>query len=394
MNIHRKLISAVMTKQVCQVRVDQPASDALDLMQSHHVSSVLVIENDLILGIITERDIVRALHTDSRQLREFNCADLMQAPVLSVGAKTRCLDAYHLMAGRGIRHLAVTDEAGHVLGIASEGDVMRNFGIEYYMNFKDIAHVMSKVFCKLPPTATVGDALRDMVEQHQSCVVVVDPQGHPAGVLTERDVVRLSNERPHPQQLLLSEAMHAPVMTAKPGKRLHAAVKMMEDAHVRRLVIVDEHGVACGLLTHHEIARGLEGDYVTYLKEIVELQARHLQQAAQAIDEKLLFANILRSVTGTAVLASDLDYRISYATPSVAEVLGLRMDEVGGADIRDTLKRVGWHSAEHSLSEESVGRGARHYVVATGSGKTDFQVSVLLDAQNDPRGYLVLAQRA
>lgn len=394
MNIHRKLISAVMTKKVCQVRVDQPASHALDLMQSHHVSSVLVIENDLILGIITERDIVRALHIDSRRLKDFSCADLMQAPVLTVGANARCLDAYHLMAGRGIRHLAVTDEAGHVLGIASEGDVMRNFGIEYYMNFKDVAHVMSRTFCRLPPTATVRAALREMVQQHQSCVIVVDEQGRPAGVLTERDVVRLSNQSPHPQEMLLADAMHAPVMSVKPGKRLHAAVKMMEDAHIRRLVVVDEQGTACGLLTHHEIARGLEGDYVTYLKEIVELQARHLQQAAQAIDEKLLFANILRSVTGTAVLASDLDYRISYATPSIAEVLGLRMEDVGGRDIRDTLKRVGWCSAEHSLSEESVGRGARHYVVATGTGKTDFQVSVLLDAQNDPRGYLVLAQRA
>lgn len=394
MNIHRKLISAVMTKKVCQVRVDQPASHALDLMQTQHVSSVLVIENDLILGIITERDIVRALHVDGRRLKDFSCADLMQAPVLSVGAKTRCLDAYHLMAGRGIRHLAVTDEAGHVLGIASEGDVMRNFGIEYYMNFKDVAHVMSRTFCQLPPAATVGEALRAMIEQHQSCVIVVDPQGRPAGVLTERDVVRLSNERAHPQAMLLGDAMHAPVLAVKPGKRLHAAVKMMEDSHIRRLVVVNEQGQACGLLTHHEIARGLEGDYVTYLKEIVELQARHLQQAAQAIDEKLLFANILRSVQGTAVLASDLDYRISYATPSVADVLGLRMEDVGGSDLRHTLRRVGWDGAEHSLSEESVGRGARHYLVSTGSGRTDFQVSVLLDAQNDPRGYLVLAQRA
>lgn len=392
MTISRKLISSVMTRNVCQVRVEQTAKDALALMQSRSVSSVLVIENELILGIITERDIVRALHQRGK-LKALNCVDLMHSPVITVGAKTRCLDAYHLMASRGIRHLAVTDGAGHVLGVASEGDVMRNFGVEYYTNFKDVASVMSVEFCKLPPTATVSEALAEMIALDQSCVVVVDAQQHPVGVMTERDVVRLCNDDPRPEKLLLKDAMHAPVLTVKPRKRLHAAVNSMEDARIRRLVVVDDNGIVCGLLTHHEVARGLEGDYAKYLKEVVEIQARSLQNATQAIDEKLLFANILRSVTGTAVLASDLDYRISYATPSVDQVLGLRVADVGGADIRHTLKRIGWHAAATSLSEHAVARGAKHYMVATNAGQTDFQVSLLLDDQHDPKGYLVLAQR-
>ncbi|MCM2251557.1 MAG: CBS domain-containing protein [Ramlibacter sp.] len=393
MNISRKLISAVMTRKVCQVGVEQTAKEALALMQSHSVSSVLVIEDELILGIITERDIVRALH-DNGKLKSLSCVDLMHAPVITVGAKTRCLDAYHLMASRGIRHLAVTDGQGHVLGIASEGDVMRHFGIEYYTNFKEVGGVMSTDFCMLPPSATVAEALAQMLEKNQSCVIVTDSLGHPAGVLTERDVVRLSNEEAHPERLTLKKVMKGPVITVRPRKRLHAAVKSMEEAHIRRLVVVNDVGAVCGLLTHHEVARGLESEYVTYLKEMVELQARTLLQAAEVIDEKLLLANILRSVTGTAVLASDLDYRISYATPSVDRVLGLRMEDIGGADLRDTLKRAGWQAASTSLKEETVSKGTRHYLVDTTSGKTDFQVSVLVDAQNDPKGYLVLAQRA
>lgn len=393
MSIRRKLISAVMTRDVCQVGVDQTARGVLALMQEKSVSSVLVIEDELILGIITERDIVRALHSNGN-LKELNCVDLMQSPVMSVEGNTSCLDAYHMMAGRGVRHLAVTDAEGHIKGIASEGDVMRNFGVEYYMKFKEVGGVMSTDFCKLPVTATVGDALGQMMDRHQSCVVVVDKQGLPVGVLTERDIVRLCNEQAHPEQLPLSQAMRSPVLTVKPRKRLHAAVKQMEEAHVRRLVVTDHDGVACGLLTHHEIARGLEGDYTSYLKEIVELQARHLQEAASAVDEKLLLANILRSVTGTAVLASDLDYRISYATPSVTEVLGLPTAEIGGTDLRETLRQIGWQAADTSLGEEAMAQGARHYKVTAGSRKIDFQVSMLLDAQHEAQGYLVLAQSA
>jgi CBS domain-containing protein len=393
MNISRKLISAVMTRTVCRVGVHESAGDALKLMQQKSVSSVLVIEDELLLGIITERDIVRAL-SRAGDLRTLGCVDLMQSPVVTVAGTTTCLDAYHLMVSRGIRHLGVTDAAGHVLGIASEGDVMRNFGVEYYMNFKAVGSVMSTDFCKMAPSASVADALDRMIKEHQSCVLVVDPEGHPTGVLTERDVVRLSNEHANPKRLTLGDAMHTPVVTVKPRKRLHAAVKAMEDAHIRRLVVVDDDGVACGLLTHHEIARGLEGDYAGFLKEIVAMQARHLREATQQIDEKLLLSNILRSVTGTALLASDLEYRISYATPSVSHVLGLSHAEIGGADLRHTLKQVGWHAAESSLDDQTMARGARHYVVPTSSGRIDFQVSVLMDAQQQAQGYLVLAQNA
>jgi len=393
MSLSRKLISAVMTRIVCQAAPEQTAMHALAVMLSKSVSSVLVIENELILGIITESDIVHAMHGKGG-IEALSCVDLMQSPVLTVTSATRCVDAYHLMASRGIRHLGVTDDAGHVLGIASEGDLMRNFGNEYYMTFKDVRDVMSTEFCKLPPAATVDTALAQMIENHQSCVVVVDAQGHPIGVLTERDIVRLCNEHANPRQLTLREAMHAPVRTVAPHERLHDAAASMKETCIRRLVVVDDNDIVCGLLTHHEIARGLEGDYVSYLREIVELQARDLQQAAQAIDEKLLLANILRSVTGTAVLASDLDYRVSYATPAVDQVLGLSMAKVGGADIRETLKWAGWHAAAAALNQAAMVQRAPHYIVAAHRGKTDFQVSLLLDAHDRAQGYLVLAQQA
>ncbi len=389
----RKLVSAVMTRNVCQLGIDETAMQALALMRSHSVSSVLVVEQELILGIITERDIVGALQR-AGSLNALGCADLMQSPVITVTAETPCLDAYHLMTSRGIRHLAVTDDEGHVRGIASEGDVMRNFGIEYYLKFKEVASVMSRHFCKLPSGSTVAAAAAQMVEKKQSCIVVVDERDHPDGMLSERDIVRICSEQAHPERLTLYEVMHAPVVTVKPRKRLHAAVKLMEDARIRRLVVVDEHGAACGLLTHHEIARGLEGDYATHLKEIVQLQAHALDQAERATDEKVLLANILRSVDGTAVLASDLDYRICYMTPSTVQVLGLDPQHLGGADIRRTLQRIGWQGAAASLDEAVVRRGARRCEAQTTCGHRHFQVSMLLDANNEPQGYLVVVHMA
>ena len=393
MTTGRKLISAVMTRNVRQVGPGQAAMDALALMRGGPVSSVLVVGNELILGIITERDIVRTLHAKG-DLQALSCADLMQSPVITVGAATGCLDAYHLMAGRGIRHLAVTDEAGHVLGVVSEGDVMRNFGVEYYSKLKDVGSVMSSQFCKLPPAALVADALRLMIEQHQSCVLVVDDADHAVGVLTERDIVRLSNDQVPTDQLTLFEAMRAPVISIGLRKPLHAAVKAMEDAGIRRLVVTDDKGLACGLLTHHEVARGLEGDYVAYLKGMAGLQSSGQAQAAPGVDEKLLLANILRGMNSATAVATDLDWRICYVSPTVAQLLGPPVADMAGADLRDVLQAIGWKDAAASLAKAAAGPGPRQFKVPTTAGPLTFEVSLLQGDHEEARGYLVLARKA
>lgn len=393
MDTNRKRITEVMTSKVWQVSVDQTAEATLALMRHKSVSSVLVTEGEMILGIITERDIVRAVHRGA-EIKAMNCVDLMQSPVVTVTDDTSCLDAYRLMTGRGIRHLAVTDAAGHILGITSEGDLMRDFGIEYFMNFKDIGSVMSTDVGRLEATATVAEAVALMIGKRQSCVVAVDAAGAPAGVLTERDIVRLCNERTHPEKLTLGETMCSPVRTARPHEALHEAVKSMREARIRRLVVVDDSGAVCGLLTHHDVVRGLEGENVDYLKGIIEKQAQGLREAESAINEKLLLANILRSVTGTALLASDLKHRIAYATPDVARVLGLDAGQIHGQDMRGVLKQAGWQDAAAALDEAALAWGTQQCTIALDSSQAiDLQVSLLLDAEKRAQGYLVLAQR-
>lgn len=388
----QKPISEIMTRTLCQVSPSQTAIDALTRMRSKSVSSVLVVEDGAIRGIITERDIVRAVHNNGN-LQSMSCVDLMQSPVVSVGPATPCLEAYYQMADRGIRHLAVTDEAGRVLGLASEGDLLRDFGIEYYMNFKDIGSVMRDDVCLLRETAIVADAVELMIEKHQSCVLIVDAQRHPIGILTERDVVRLCGDHMHSGLLSLGQVMHAPVKTATQRELLHEAVELMEAAHIRRLVVIDDEGVVCGLLTHHEIVHGLEGDYADYFKEFVEMQSRSRLRATPLINEKLMLDNLLRSAGGTAAIAADLDYHIGHATPAVVGLLGLDARDMVGQDLRETMKQAGWPDAAAVLHEAILADGAQTFEAVIGANTIGLRVLVMRDAQDRSCGFLLLAQR-
>lgn len=393
MNNKQKPISEIMTRTLCQVAPTQTAIDALARMRSKSVSSVLVVEDGAIRGIITERDIVRAVHNNGN-LKTMSCVELMQSPVVSVRPETPCLEAYHQMAGRGIRHLAVTDEAGRVLGLASEGDLLRDFGIEYYMNFKDVASVMRRDVGMLRETAIVADAVELMIDKHQSCVLIVDAQKHPIGVLTERDVVRLCGDHMRSELLGLGEVMHAPVRTVTPRELLHTAVESMAAAHIRRLVVVDNEGVVCGLLTHHEIVRGLEGNYADYFKELVDLQALVQSRLNPVISEKLILETILRSGGGTATLAADLDYRIAHASPFVAGILGLNASDVMGQDLRETIKQTGWPDADAVVREAALSDGAQTFEAMIRDVKIALRVLLMRDPQGRPCGFLLLAQRS
>ena len=388
MNKPQKTISEIMTRTLCLVGADQPVIEALTRMRSKSVSSVLVGDSAAVEGIITERDIVNGLHA-SADFTSMSCAELMQSPVLSVGTETPCLDAYHRMAGRGIRHLMVTDKSGKTVGLASEGDLMRDFGIEYFMNFKDVGSVMSTDVCMVGETAIVADAIEMMIERHQSCAVVVDAHKHPLGILTERDVVRLCSDHERSERLIVGQVMHSPVRTVKAPDLLHEAVAAMAAARIRRLVVVDDAGAVCGLLTHHDIVRGLEGGYAAYLKALADIQSRGLVPTSTLVDEKLVLATLLRSSTGTALLAADLDYRIWWVTPTVAQVLELNAADIVGADVREALKTAGWPDAHGVLVEAALADGAQSFDASIAGNRMALSAQLMLDAQERPCGFLV-----
>lgn len=396
MDTTRKQISEVMTRTVCEVTTDFSAAQVLELMQRKSVSSVLVVEDQLTLGIVTERDVVRNLNR-SGSLKGLSCADLMQAPVITVEATENCLDVYHLMGGRKIRHLAVTNADGMLVGVVSEGDILRDFGVEYYLRFKDVGGAMASDVGLLPESATVAEAVALMDERRYSCVFAVDGARRPLGVLTERDIVRLCHRHDNPDRLLLSQTMSKPVRSAKTDDLLHEAVKAMAQAGMRRLAVVDHDGSVCGVLTHHEIVSGLEGQYVTYLKQMVQRQELALRSRRELGNEKAFLANVLRSASGTAVIAVDLEYRITYCNPAVMAILELAPAAALGRDIRDLLAGLGWPDCAQILTRAVLSSTATHtqqlaWASATGQCRAELQASLLLDEQDQPDGYLLLAR--
>ena len=96
---------------------------AIQRMNDEGVGSVLVLEGRRLVGIFTERDVLRRVVGAGRAPDDVRLADVMTSDVVTSPAEASIDDVAELMRSRRIRHVPVVDAAGGVIGLVSIGDV-------------------------------------------------------------------------------------------------------------------------------------------------------------------------------------------------------------------------------------------------------------------------------
>lgn len=98
--------------------------DALRLMAEKGIGALVVVENDEIVGIISERDYARKVILKGLQSQDTPVRDIMTTEVYGVGLDTTAEECMALMTDKRFRHLPVRTE-GKLAGVVSIGDVVK-----------------------------------------------------------------------------------------------------------------------------------------------------------------------------------------------------------------------------------------------------------------------------
>jgi CBS domain-containing protein len=102
--------------------LDATVRAAAEAMTEHHVGSVLVVEDDHLAGIFTERDVIERVVAKGLDPEVVILAEVMTPEPVAVPAGATVMRALHAMRDGCLRHLPVTDEQNHILGIVSMRD--------------------------------------------------------------------------------------------------------------------------------------------------------------------------------------------------------------------------------------------------------------------------------
>jgi len=117
-------VKDVMKTNVVVVNADAPVLDAAKLMAKHSIGSIVVLEKNEAVGILTERDIVRKVVAEKKPYT-LKVRDVMSHPLVVTSPDISVESAAKIMKKNNVRRLPVIDKNGYIVGIITENDILK-----------------------------------------------------------------------------------------------------------------------------------------------------------------------------------------------------------------------------------------------------------------------------
>jgi len=123
-----KISSIIKGKRVETISASASIQDLVNSLNTHHIGA-LVVSNDgkRIDGIVSERDVVRAMPGKIEQLGGMHVRDIMTVVVHTCTPDSTFAELMKTMTEHRIRHIPVIDKDGSLISIVSIGDVVKNY---------------------------------------------------------------------------------------------------------------------------------------------------------------------------------------------------------------------------------------------------------------------------
>jgi CBS domain-containing protein len=122
-----KVSAIILGKRVETISSSASIHDLVNYLNSHHIGALVVSgDGKKIEGIVSERDVVRAMPGKLDQLIGMHVRDIMTVQVHTCSPETTIAELMKMMTELRIRHVPVVDENGSLLSIVSIGDVVKN----------------------------------------------------------------------------------------------------------------------------------------------------------------------------------------------------------------------------------------------------------------------------
>ena len=285
----------LMSTNVATVGSDQTMALAANLMADDGISSLVVVDDGVVVGIITEKDFLEKVVAKKMSAMDVKVKEVMSSPVISVSPALTVLEAGIVAEERHVKRLPVIDE-GKLVGIVTQTDLIRV--LTSYGMWRDITEIMTKEVATIQRVASVAEAASIMASRGISGIVVMQDKKI-VGILTERDLLkRVIAPGRDPSSVTTGEVMSTPAMTIPTHFSVFGASRVMEKMHVRRLVVEDNRWL-CGVVTQTDIFRAVEDKW----REEEEKNLKALEES------------------DTCIYTLDLDGRITYINAAFMRLL-------------------------------------------------------------------------
>ena len=150
--VSKVCVKDIMTRYVLSVDSSVTANDAAKMMEDTNVGSIIVMENNAPIGIITDRDLAVKVVSHAYPI-DIPVKRIMSSPLITTTPEESVWGAAELMHTRKIRKLPVIDN-DEVVGIVTATDLVNQFAVSSEEDMKKMYHqTLSKLYENFPPWA-------------------------------------------------------------------------------------------------------------------------------------------------------------------------------------------------------------------------------------------------
>jgi PAS domain S-box-containing protein len=277
-------------------------------------SSVLVLVASRLVGIFTERDLVR-LTASQQNLEGIKISEVMtSAPItLVLSDRHTIMTVLSIFQQHQIRLLPLLDEQGKLIGIVTPEHIRQILQPINLLKFRSVAEGMTSEVITATLSTSILHIAQIMTEHNVSSVVITDELQLPVGIVTEQDIVQFQVLELYLDRLLAKSVMSSPLFCLQSADSLWSAQQIMQAKNIRRLVITNEQGKLQGILTQSNLLQLL--DPLEMLCLVEKLQEETFQRTTELEQSN---RDLRLEVSRRQQIEADLEQRVMERTTELA----------------------------------------------------------------------------
>ena len=272
------------TAPVITLNPEKTINDALQLMQKNDIKRIVVVKNNLPIGIITERDIGNFLEKDKtiRTLDQIPLDEIMSTGLVTItlGQQDHLIQCAIRMETFQISSVIVVGDDGKLVGITTKSDIVKNFANIYAGVYK-VRDYMSKKVVTCRKSDSLLFVLNMLNKNKVARIVVTDNDGKPIGLVTYDTFLRNSEYFKGGKQetknylfpkistkgMSVGGIVGNELLIVESEEDLAKAAKLMTKYKVSGVPIADKDGNLEGIVSSSDIVRAY-GEVETHFRLI------------------------------------------------------------------------------------------------------------------------------
>ncbi|MGB3202784.1 MAG: CBS domain-containing protein, partial [Nodosilinea sp.] len=295
---------AVPTATVAPTATLQQVIEQLGANSISPQSCVMIVDQNVVVGLITERDVIRLLASGTAVERAVINYVNNDLTVLSVESSLIPLDILDIMRQRRIHHLPLVDENQHLQGLITAHSLQQALFPPHVLKLQSVRSRMTPHVVTVHPTDSALKAVTALADYQVSCVAVVDPDSVSplVGLVLRQDLLRFQARQQDLAELSIQTVMREAQFCLKPDDSLWLAYQAMGQRHLPCLPVVTAQNQPLGIITQSDLLYSLDlreshssfgqlwQSFTCSNREQVELWKNHsseLERLVQARTEQL-----------------------------------------------------------------------------------------------------------